>query len=276
MEDLLSIILGVLFFPVTLLGSWVIVHPQEEKVIMIWGKLSRVLQLPGMLFINVWGRKVLTITTKQQTIEIPKSVVADANANPIITAAICTFKVVDSEKAALAVEDYLSFVKSQAVAVLKQVASKYPYSADNGVCLKDETEQIGEEMVRVLSEKVQTAGVEIISYEISDLSYAPEIAQAMLVRQQAQALVDARKIVVEGAVEIVDGAMTQLKERGIEIDPAHQSKIVGNLLAIICGDAKVQPTYAVQDYDSEIMTESMHKMVDLLEGIKKQLSAKSS
>ena len=78
------------------------------------------------------------------------------------------------------------------------------------------------------------------------------------------------------AVEIVDGAMTQLKERGIEIDPAHQSKIVGNLLAIICGDAKVQPTYAVQDYDSEIMTESMHKMVDLLDGIKKQLSAKSS
>lgn len=274
MEELLSLILGVIFFPITLLGSWVIVHPQEEKLILIWGKLNRILKSPGMLFVNIWGRKVLTITTKQQTIEIPKSVVADANANPVIIAAICTFKVVNSEKAALDVEDYLAFVKSQAVAVLKQVASKYPYSADDGVCLKDETAQIGEEMIRVLSDKVAAAGVEIISYEISDLSYAPEIAQAMLVRQQAQALVDARKIVVEGAVEIVDGAMTQLKDRGIDIAPAHQSKIVGNLLAIICGDAKVQPTYAVQDYDSEPMTEAIHKMVTLLEGIKKQLSAK--
>ena len=105
-----------------------------------------------MLFVNVFGRKVITVSTKQQTIDIPKSVVADANANPIITAAICTFKVVDSEKAALDVEDYLDFVKSQAVAVLKQVASKYPYSSDDGVCLKDETAQIGETSSPVFEE----------------------------------------------------------------------------------------------------------------------------
>lgn len=274
MEDLLSNVLGILFFPVTLLGSWVVVHPQEEKVILIWGKLIRVLKEPGMLFVNIFGRKVITVSTKQQTIEIPKSVVADANANPVITAAICTFKVVDSEKAALDVEDYLDFVKSQAVAVLKQVASKYPYSSDDGVSLKDETAQIGAEMVSVLSEKVSAAGVEIISYEISDLSYAPEIAQAMLVRQQAQALVDARKIVVEGAVEIVDGAMIHLKERGIEIDPSHQSKVVGNLLAIICGDAKVQPTYAIQDYESDAMADQMGQMVELLDDIKTQLAGR--
>ena len=274
MEDVLSLVLGILFFPLTLLGSWVVVHPQEEKIILFWGKIRRVLKQPGMLFVNLWGRKVITITTKQQTIEIPKSVVADANANPVIIAAICTFKVVDSEKAALEVEDYMAFVKSQAVAVLKQVASKYPYSADDGVSLKDETTQIGEEMVGVLSGKVSAAGVEVISYEISDLSYAPEIAQAMLVRQQAQALVDARKIVVEGAVEIVDGAMIHLKQRGIEIDKAHQSKVVGNLLAIICGDAKVQPTYAIQDYESDGMTGDMHKMVELLDDIKNQLAGK--
>ena len=79
MEDLLSLVLGIVFFPITLLGSWVIVHPQEEKLILVWGKLSRVLKLPGMLFVNIWGRKVITVTTKQQTIEIPKSIVADAN-----------------------------------------------------------------------------------------------------------------------------------------------------------------------------------------------------
>ena len=274
MEDLLSLVLGIMFLPITLIGSWVVVHPQEEKLILVWGKINRVLKQPGMLFVNLWGRKVIIISTKQQTIEVPKSVVADANANPVIIAAICTFKVVDSEKAALEVEDYMAFVKSQAVAVLKQVASKYPYSAEDGVSLKDETTQIGEEMISVLAEKVQPAGVKIISYEISDLSYAPEIAQAMLVRQQAQALVDARKIVVEGAVEIVDGAMIHLKERGIEIDPAHQSKVVGNLLAIICGDAKVQPTYAIQDYESDAMTVDMHKMVELLDDIKAQLAGK--
>lgn len=275
MEELLSTVLGIVLFPITLLGSWVVVHPQEEKLILIWGKLNRVLKEPGMLFVNVFGRKVITVSTKQQTIEIPKSVVADANANPVITAAICTFKVVDSEKAAFDVEDYLSFVKSQAVAVLKQVASKYPYSADDGISLKDETSQIGAEMVSVLAGKVEAAGIDIISYEISDLSYAPEIAQAMLVRQQAQALVDARKIVVEGAVEIVDGAMIHLKERGIEIAPSHQSKVVGNLLAIICGDAKVQPTYAIQDYESDTMTEDMGKMVQLLDDIKTQLAGRT-
>ncbi|MBN1124002.1 MAG: hypothetical protein JXA82_03270 [Sedimentisphaerales bacterium] len=275
MDSLLSLILGILFLPITILGSWIVVHPQEEKLILIWGKLARVLNTPGMLFVNLWGRKVITVTTKQQTIEIPKSVVADANANPVIIAAICTFKVVDSVKAALEVEDYLAFVKSQAVAVLKQVASKYPYSADNGVSLKDETSHIGQEMVGVLSEKAKAAGVRIISYEISDLSYAPEIAQAMLVRQQAQALVDARKIVVEGAVEIVDGAIAHLRDRGIAINPAHQSKVVGNLLAVICGDAKVQPTYAIQDYESDAMAEGMGKMVSLLGDIKDRLSGKN-
>ena len=122
MEMLLSQILGIIFFPITLLGSWVVVHPQEEKLILMWGNLDRIIKKPCLMFVNLFGRKVITISTKQQTIEIPKSVVADANANPIITAAICTFEVVDSEKAALEVEEYLSFVKSQAIAVLKQVA----------------------------------------------------------------------------------------------------------------------------------------------------------
>lgn len=271
MDALLSQILGIVFFPITLLGSWVVVHPQEEKLILMWGKLDKILKRPCLMFVNLWGRKIITISTKQQTIEIPKSVVADANANPIITAAICTFKVVDSEKAAFDVEDYLSFVKSQAIAVLKQVASKYPYESNTGHSLKDETSEIGKEMVDVLTRKVAAAGVEVISFEISDLSYAPEIAQAMLVRQQAQALVDARKIVVEGAVEIVNDAMDHLKQREIEIDRAHQSKIVGNLLAIICGEAKVQPTYAIQDYESDELAESMKQMVDLLTEIKKQL-----
>lgn len=268
-SDMLSLILGIVFWPLTLLGSWVVVHPQEEKVILIWGKLRKILKKPGLLFINMWGRKAITISTKRQAIEIHRTTVADANANPIVIAGICTFRVVDSVKAALHVEDYHEFVKSQAVAVLKQVASKYPYSSQDGHCLKDEVGKIAQEMVSVLSEKVAPAGVEILSYELSDLSYSPEIAQAMLVRQQAQALVDARKIVVEGAVEIVNDAMHHLSQRGIKIDETHQSKVVGNLLAIICGDAKVQPTYAVQDYESDVNTQELKKIGEVLERIEK-------
>ncbi len=271
MSHPLSLILGVLFFPVTLFGSWVVVHPQEEKLVLIWGHLWKVIKTPSLSFINLFGRRIIAISTKQQAIELHKTTVADANANPIIVAGICTFRVVDSVKAALEVEDYHLFVRSQAVAVLKQVASKYPYESPDGHSLKDEAVKISQEMVGILSKKVASAGVEIISYELSDLSYAPEIAQAMLVRQQAQALVGARKIIVEGAVEIVKEAMSHLKQSHIQIDPLHQSKVVGNLLAIICGEAKVQPTYEIQDYDSEDQGAQMHKMNEHLAEIRKIL-----
>lgn len=276
MAMLLSWFFGILLFPITLLASWVVVHPQEEKVILIWGHLWKVLSRPGLTFVNLFGRKVITITTKQQALEIHRTTVADANANPIIVAGICTFRVVDSVKAALHVEDYLGFVRSQAVAVLKQVASKYPYESPDGHGLKDEAAKISNEMVGVLSNKVSAAGVEVIAYELSDLSYAPEIAQAMLVRQQAQALVGARKIIVEGAVEIVKGAITHLEERGIHIEPAYQSRVVGNLLAIICGEAKVQPTYEIQDYDAEKTTELLAKALEHLAGIEKLIKAQQS
>lgn len=271
MPILLSWIFGILFFPITLLGSWVIVHPQEEKIVLVWGRLWKVLSRPGLYFVNVFGRKVITITTKQQAIEIHRTTVADANANPIIIAGICTFRVVDSVKAALQVEDYLAFVRSQAVAVLKQVASKYPYESADGHGLKDEAAKISGEMVGALARKVSAAGVEVIAYELSDLSYAPEIAQAMLVRQQAEALVGARKIIVEGAVEIVRGAICHLQAAGIPIEASHQSRVVGNLLAIICGDAKVQPTYEIQDYDSEKTTDQLAKALEHLAGIEKLL-----
>ncbi|MCU0963050.1 MAG: SPFH domain-containing protein [Pirellulaceae bacterium] len=169
MPTLLSWVLGIVFFPITLLASWVVVHPQEEKIVLFWGKLARVLKSPGLSFINLFGRKVITISTKQQAVEINKTTVADANANPIIVAGICTFRVVDSVKAALHVEDYLGFVRSQAAAVLKQVASKYPYESTEGHGLKDEAAKIGQEMVSVLARKVESAGVEVIAYELSDL-----------------------------------------------------------------------------------------------------------
>ena len=111
--------------------------------------------------------------------------------------------------------------------------------------MKSEAAEIGAEMVKFLEEKVGVAGAKIDSFELSDLTYAPEIAGAMLVRQQAQALVEARKTIVEGAVEIVHEAVELLKKRGLEIPEGERPRMISNLLTVICGDAHVQPTVAV-------------------------------
>ncbi len=250
MKDILSFILGILFLPITLLGSWVVVHPQEEKILLFWGELKKVIKDPGLYFSLLWGRTVISVSTKRQTFDLHRTVVADGNGNPIVIAGVCTYQVSDSIKAALSVEKYQEFLKTQAMAVLKQVSSKYPYESASGHSLKNEAKEIGGEMVTLLQSKVKDAGISIVSFELSDLSYAPEIAQAMLVRQQAQALVDARKVVVEGAVEIVHDAILRLEAKDIKLTPSEKSKIVGNLLIVICGEAKVQPTYPIQGNES--------------------------
>ena len=264
MEHLLSLALGIAFFPITILASWVIVAPQEAKLVLFWGKMSRILTTPGLTLVIIWGRRVITVSLKRQAIELHKTTVADANGNPIIIAGICTYQVIDPVKAALSVENYQDYIRTQAMAVLKQVASKHPYESPDGHCLKSEANIVGQEMVAAMQNKVESAGVQVVSFELSDLSYSPEIAQSMLVRQQAQALIGARKIVVEGAVEIANDAMKHLLERGFQLSNDHQAKIVGNLLAIICGEAKVQPTYAIQDNDHGADTDLLKRISSTL------------
>lgn len=176
-----------------------------------------------------WGRKVIKITTKKQAIDIPRSVVADGNGNPIVVAGVVTYRFVDTKKAALEVENATDFVKTQALAVLKQLCSRCPYEASEGESLKSEASEIGQDMVALLQRKVGAAGAEVESFELSDLTYAPEIASAMLVRQQAQALVDARKTIVEGAVEIVSDAVTMLEDRKLGIPKDEQPRMISNL-----------------------------------------------
>lgn len=258
----------------TALFSLVIVHPQEEKVIIYWGKFSELLTEPGLYVRNIWGRQVHTVTIKRQTLELPRTTVADGNGNPIIIAAVVTYRYVNSKKVALDVEDAHGFVKTQAMAVLKQVASKYPYESANGHSLKAEAQAIGGEMVASLQTKVDDAGTEVSAFELSDLSYAPEIAQSMLVRQQAQALVDARKIVVEGAVEIVYEAIHQLEAKGLGLGEGERSRLVSNLLTVICGEAKVQPTYPIHS-GQDPQPAHDDRMYGLLEQISRNTAPKS-
>jgi regulator of protease activity HflC (stomatin/prohibitin superfamily) len=267
MQYLMSFILAIVFLPITVLGSWLVVHPREEKIILFWGKQRALLKEQGLYFYMLWGRSVITISTKKQAIELHKTTVADKNGNPINIAAICTYQVKDSIKSAFNVENYDAYLRTQAIAVLKQISSKYPYESPDGHCLKSEAAIIGQEMVDVLQEKVESAGISVIAFELSDLSYAPEIAQAMLVRQQAQALVGARKIVVEGAVGIVHDAIQMLDESGIKVPENTKTRLIANLLVIICADSKVQPTYSIQESDEDDML--MKRVLLSLEEIKK-------
>lgn len=276
MSQLLTLVLSIIFFPITLLASWLVVHPQEEVVVLNWGHLSKVVKSPGLSWVNVWGRKVIRISTKQQAIEVNRTVVADGNGNPIVVAAVATFRFVDSQKAALEVQDAPSFVRTQAMAVLKQVASRYPYeSATHQVSLKSETGVIAKEMRDILQSKVLPAGAEVAFFELSDLSYAPEIAQSMLVRQQAQALVDARRVIVDGAVQIVHHAVELLTEQGHKLQPGEEARLVSNLLVVICGDSHVQPTYSIQGGEGRDpgADDRLHKV---LETIAKNTTPKTS
>ena len=275
MEIVLTTILSILFFPVTLLVSWLVVSPQQEVVLLRWGKFSKLVRDPGLSWVNVWGRKAIRISTKQQAIEVHRTVVADGNGNPIVVAAVVTFRFVDSKRAALDVEDAPGFVRTQAMAVLKQVASRYPYeSATHEVSLKSETAGIAKEMREILQSKVVAAGAEIASFELSDLSYAPEIARSMLVRQQAQALVDARKVIVDGAVQIVHHAIELLGENGHKLQPSEEARLVSNLLGVICGESHVQPTVSMQSGDQRDAGGD-DKMRSLLETIAKNTTPKT-
>jgi len=275
MEIVLTTILSILFFPVTLLASWLVVSPQQEVVLLRWGKFSKLVRDPGLSWVNVWGRKAIRISTKQQAIEVHRTVVADGNGNPIVVAAVVTFRFVDSKRAALDVEDAPGFVRTQAMAVLKQVASRYPYeSATHEVSLKSETAGIAKEMREILQSKVVAAGAEVASFELSDLSYAPEIARSMLVRQQAQALVDARKVIVDGAVQIVHHAIELLGENGHKLQPSEEARLVSNLLVVICGESHVQPTVSMQSGDQRDAGGD-DKMRSLLETIAKNTTPKT-
>lgn len=261
MQTVVTLILSILFFPITILGSWVVVHPLEQVVELRWGKYRRILKEQGMYWVNLWGRKLHTVNMAQQTIELPKNTVADGNGNPIVISGIVTYENQDPLKVALEVQNAHEYVRTQAMAVLKQVASKYPYESKDGHSLKQEAGHIGQELQEKLQAKILAAGAKVISFELSDLTYAPEIAQSMLIRQQAMALIDARKMIVEGAVEIVSEAVRMLEERKLPITGQARERLVTNLLVVICGDSKTQPMVSVSGGEGDAaMLEALQVM----------------
>jgi regulator of protease activity HflC (stomatin/prohibitin superfamily) len=224
-------------------SSLVIVQPGQTKVVRFFGTYVGTIRRPGFwLVVPLSDRRSLSVRVRN--FETNRLKVNDADGNPVEIAAIVVWQVADTAQAVYAVDDYVNFVAVQAESALRHVATTRPYDdpTGEGTSLRGSTEVVAAELAQEMAERISIAGVEIIEVRISHLAYASEIAQAMLRRQQANAVVAARSQIVEGAVGMVDMALARLDERGIvELDEERKAAMVSNLMVVLCGDQPPTP-----------------------------------
>ncbi|MEV0436338.1 SPFH domain-containing protein [Nocardia sp. NPDC050413] len=234
-------VLGVVIVAALATGL-IVVDPNEAKVVTFFGRYIGSVSEPGFFsVVPLSDRK--SISLRVRNFETQKLKVNDADGNPVEIAAVVVYKVVDSFKAAFAVDDYEEYVETQSEAAVRHLATTHPYDAhdDARTSLRDGAE-VAEELTVELRERTLTAGIEVVEARITHLAYAPEIAQAMLVRQQAAQVVAARTQIVEGAVGMVALALDRLAEQGtVELDEERKANMVSNLLVVLCGDRATQP-----------------------------------
>jgi regulator of protease activity HflC (stomatin/prohibitin superfamily) len=225
------------------LTSLVIVQPGDTKVVRFFGSYVGTLRRTGLWWIlPLADRRNLSIRVRN--FETNHLKVNDADGNPVEIACIVVWQVADTPQAVYAVDDYLDFVQVQAESALRHVATTHPYDdpTGEGTSLRGSTDVVAGELALEVAERVAIAGVEIVEVRISHLAYASEIAQAMLRRQQASAVVAARSRIVEGSVGMVEMALARLSERGIvELDEERKAAMVSNLLVVLCSDQPASP-----------------------------------
>ncbi|MFH9135824.1 SPFH domain-containing protein [Streptomyces sp. NPDC017524] len=219
------------------------VAPGEARVIQLFGRYVGTIRTDGLRWVNplTSSRKISTRVRNHETAVLK---VNDAYGNPIELAAIVVWKVEDTAQALFEVDDFLEFVATQTEAAVRHIAIEYPYDAheEDGLSLRGNAEEITEKLAVELTARVKAAGVLIIESRFSHLAYAPEIASAMLQRQQAGAVVAARQQIVEGAVGMVEMALARIAEQDIvELDSERKAAMVSNLMVVLCGDRAAQP-----------------------------------
>ncbi|MFD5142890.1 SPFH domain-containing protein [Streptomyces sp. NPDC058401] len=219
------------------------VAPGEARVVQLFGRYRGTVRTDGLRWVNpLTSRRPLS--TRVRNHETPVMKVNDAYGNPIELAAVVVWRVEDTARAVFEVDDFTEFVETQTEAAVRHIAIEYPYDAheDGGLSLRGNAEEITEKLAVELSARVEAAGVHIIESRFTHLAYAPEIASAMLQRQQAGAIVAARKQIVEGAVGMVELALNRLAEQDIvDLDPERKAAMVSNLMVVLCGDRAAQP-----------------------------------
>jgi len=224
------------------LGGLFIVQPRMQVVVLRFGKYVKTIQDDGIAYVFPFGRKLYTLSSQVVSIDLPKMMVLEANGNPIEVSAVCAYQVREARKAVLEVENCNYYVHNLATAVVKNVCSHYPYETPDPSqpCLKKESELITRHLIHELQELVEPAGVQILQVRFNDLTYAPEIAQSMLMRQQALAMVDARRTIVEGAVWTVVNAQQRMQAAGLALTPEIADSFASNLMLVLCSGERVQ------------------------------------
>ena len=219
------------------------VHPNQAKVLQLFGTYVGSVRQTGLRWANPFYSKE-PISLRVRNFESGVMKVNDSSGNPIDIAAVVVWKVVDSAEAVFEVDDYQSFVQIQSEAALRNLATSYPYEAhgEDEIALRSDPQAIAEKLRSEVQDRLDKAGVEALEARITHLAYSQEIASAMLKRQQAQAIVAARRQIVDGAVGMVKMALTELEAQGVvELDEERKANMVSNLLVVLCGEENAQP-----------------------------------
>jgi len=236
--SVVAIIIGIF-----MLFGLFIVQPNTAQVLQLFGRYVGTERAEGLRWANPFFSKK-RVSLRIRNFESAKLKVNDHDGSPIEIGAIVVWQVVDTAQAVFSVDDYESFVHIQSESALRALATRYPYDLHDtqGIALRSHAHEVAEQLMMEVQEKLAQAGVKALDARISHLAYAPEIAQAMLQRQQAGAIIAARTKIVEGAVTMVEMALAQLGERGVVVlDEERKAQMVSNLLVVLCGERGTQP-----------------------------------
>ena len=245
LASILQLLIGLVWL--VMWNSYVIINPNETAVLQFFGKYAGTVKTEGFrFFVNPLYEKT-KVTFRIRNFESAKLKVNDVNANPIDIAAVVVWRVFDAAEALFEVDDYENYVQIQSEAALRAMATKYPYDIIEekdlgGVALSSHQEVVAKELRQSVQERLSRAGIEVLEARISHLAYAPEVAQAMLRRQQASAVVAARREIVDGAVGMVELALQQLSAKDIiELDEEKKATMLINLLVVLCSETDTTP-----------------------------------
>nr|WP_246213777.1 SPFH domain-containing protein [Kitasatospora viridis] len=220
-----------------------VVSPGQARVVQLFGRYRGTIRADGMTWVNPFTSR-RRISTRIRNHETETAKVNDADGNPIQMAAVVVWQVEDTAKAVFEVDDFVEFVAIQTETAVRHIANSYPYDAHQPgqLSLRDSADEITGRLSEEIATRVAAAGVKVVESRITQLAYAPEVAQVMLQRQQAGAVVAARRLIVEGAVGMVEEALDRLAERDVvELDEERKAAMVSNLLVVLCGDRGTQP-----------------------------------
>ena len=226
-----------------LLIGLISIGPNEARVLQLFGRYVGTAKDEGLRWVNPFYSK-RALSLRMRSFETPIMKVNDVEGSPIEIGAIVVWKIVDTAAACFVVDDYASFVRIQSEAALRNLAMHHPYDGhdERAVSLRGHTEAVAEQLQQHIATHCKHAGIEVVDAKIAHLAYAPEIAQAMLQRQQAGAIIAARQRIVEGAVGMVEMALTMLaKNKIVELDEERKAAMVSNLLVVLCGERSTQP-----------------------------------